>query len=136
MATALDLDFQVIGGEQLITKFKRVEGIEYLRPPMQRGLYRLLRRVASYPPARPKSKYVRTGTYGRKWTTEITIRAQSMRGKVGIRLKYGPWVGSYQFQTDVHKETGWVTDRRAVELERDAILSDFNGTIAQKIRSG
>lgn len=40
-----------------------------LLAPMQRAVMRILRRMATYPPAVPGSRYRRTGSYGRKFTT-------------------------------------------------------------------
>lgn len=45
-----------------------------LLAPMQRAVMRILRVMATYPPAIPGSKYVRTGSYGRKWTTKVSSK--------------------------------------------------------------
>lgn len=134
MATILDLDFKVTGIEAVLEKVGRLDTMSYLQPPMQRGLYRLLSKMASYPSAPSGSKYRRTGTYGRKWTTNIKQSSTSLQGKIGINLSYAPWVGSGKFQSKTHAKNGWMTDKKAVESLRQVILDDFNNAIRRHIK--
>lgn len=124
------------GADKLFKKFGAFAGLQMLRPPMSRGLLRLNRRMAIYPPKPAGSKYDRTLKYGQKWTIEVEDKGGVLTGKVGIKLAYAPWVGSAQFQTAVHARTGWMTDQRAIELEKDAIVQDFNNTIHNLLITG
>lgn len=128
-----DLQISIQGVDRLVAKFGRVQSIKILEPPMYRAVYRLQRTMATYPPPPPKSKYRRTGSYGRKWTAKVESDSSGLTGKVGIMLSYAPWVGSYRFQTKVHKRTGWATDQQAVRIHRPAIVKDFNSAIKAAI---
>lgn len=99
---------------------------------MYRAVYRLQRTMATYPPPPPKSKYRRTGTYGRLWTVKVEGDSGGLTGKVGIKLNYAPWVGSYRFQAKVHRGR-WSTDQQAIQMHRPAIVKDFNSAIKAAI---
>ena len=122
------------GIDRLNAKFDKVQQRSILRPPMQRSVYRLVRRMAEYPNAPSGSTYVRTGTLGRTWTSKITEHAGGLEGRVGNRTIYGPWVQSQRFQTALHRRTGWTTDEMAIrELERE-IVADFERAIQEALR--
>lgn len=123
-----DLQISIQGVDKLVAKLGQVQSLNYLRAPMYRAVYRLQRTMATYPPPPPKSKYRRTGTYGRLWTTSVDMDSGGLFGKVGIRLSYAPWVGSSRFQARVHRGR-WTTDRQAVDRNRKAIVGDFNAII-------
>lgn len=115
----------VRGLDRLLRKLDKVGGVRVFVPPMQRSVLRLQRPLQTYPPQPSGSKYKRTGTLGRKWTVRVTTTANSITGKVGNNTRYGPFVQSERFQTRIHRRTGWLTDRRAVQQEERAILADF-----------
>lgn len=127
-----DLEISIQGVDRLVAKFGRVQSIKILEPPMWRAVYRLQRTMATYPPPPPKSKYRRTGTYGRKWTVKVEGDNGSLTGKVGILLSYAPWVGSALFQARIHRGR-WATDQQAVQIHRPAIVKDFNSAIKAAI---
>lgn len=123
----------ITGIDQLMRKLNNMQDVnEVLRPPMQRAVFRLQRDMANYPPARPSSSYVRTGTYGRRWTTAINESNQGLTGKVGNNTVYGPFVGSQQFQAAVHRNR-WLTDAQAVERNRARIVADFEQAIQRAL---
>ena len=89
-----EIPITVNGVEQIVTKFGRLQGVRFLRPPMQRAVIRLQSFMAKYPPKPPKSKYRRTGTLGRRWATKIDESAGGLVGKVGNNTEYAPLVQS------------------------------------------
>lgn len=105
---------------------------DVLKPPMARAVFRLQRDMANYPPARAGSSYVRTGTYGRRWTTRITESNQGLVGTVGNNTIYGPFVGSQRFQARVHRNR-WTTDNQAVRRNEAAIVADFERVISDAL---
>lgn len=124
---------EITGIDQLMRKLQSMEDVNnVLRPPMQRAVFRLQRDMANYPPARPSSSYVRTGTYGRRWTTAINESNQGLVGKVGNNTVYGPFVGSQQFQAAVHRNR-WLTDAQAVKRNRARIVADFEQAIQRAL---
>ena len=124
-----DLTITITGIDKLVAKFGRVQAVNYLRPPMQRALDRLLyQMVSAYNTPRKKSKYKRTGTYGRRWTVKIESDGGGLLGRVGNNTWYAPLVGSTKFQADIHRGI-WTTDQQSVQRERSAIVKDFNAEI-------
>lgn len=120
------------GIDKLFSKLDRVQAISTLRPPMQRSVYRLQRDMAQYPPARPGSSYIRTGTLGRRWTTQVTETSDGLTGKTGNNTSYGPFVQSQMFQAAVHQGR-WQTDEQVLERNREAIQADFERTIQREL---
>jgi hypothetical protein len=123
----------VNGVDRLVTKFGRLQGVKFFRDPMQRSIYRLQRYMARYPSPPPKSKYRRTGTLGRRWTTRIDETTGGIVGKVGNNTKYAPLVQSSALQAKVHRGR-WQTDRDAIRDMRSTIVRDFEQSIEEALR--
>lgn len=119
------MSIEIKGLDRLYKKLGAVAAIDRLEKPMQRAVLRLQRRMQEYPPAPSRSRYIRTGTLGRRWTTRVERSGNGLVGKVGNVTRYGPLVQSSRFQTRIHKRTGWLTDERAVREEQAAIVADF-----------
>lgn len=128
-----DLSITVQGIDQLNAKFDQLQRNEILRAPMERSVVRLQRFMAKYPPAPPKSKYRRTGTLGRRWTTQIVGSAQGLTGKVGNRTIYAPEVQAEMFQSEIHKGR-WQTDRDAIKKNQSTIIRDFEAAIDKALK--
>lgn len=128
------MSIQIKGVAELIAKLGRMAATQVLEPPMQRAVYRLQARMQDYPPAPRNSRYIRTGTLGRRWTTRITKSGDGITGTVGNNTAYGPLVQSERFQTRTHKRTGWRTDKNAIDQERAAIVADFEQAIQKALR--
>ena len=123
----------ILGIDALIRKLDSMEDVyTVLRPPMQRAVYRLQRDMADYPPQRPGTSYVRTGTLGRRWTTKIAQAPSGLIGTVGNNTSYGPFVQSSQFQAWMHRGR-WQTDAQVAERNERDIVADFNTAIQAKL---
>jgi hypothetical protein len=122
------IHIEVKGLDETLKRLDGLGGINALRPVMMKSLYRLQSYMQEYPPARPRSSYVRTGTLGRKWTAEatpvVTATGNELHGKVGIKLSYAPFVQSARFQARVHRGR-WRTDVMAIDANRERIIADF-----------
>ena len=126
-------NIEIRGIDALMRKLNNAQDVNnVLRPPMQRAVFRLQRDMAQYPPARPNSSYVRTGTYGRRWTTQLNESGQGLTGKVGNKVSYGPFVQSERFQAAIHRNR-WLTDQRAVDNNRQRIVDDFEQAIQRAL---
>lgn len=128
------MSIQIKGVAELIAKLGKLAAVQVLEPPMQRAVYRLQAHMQDYPPAPPRSSYIRTGTLGRRWTTRITKSSKGITGTVGNNTAYGPLVQSERFQTRTHRRTGWTTDERAVKDNERAIVDDFEQAIQKALR--
>jgi hypothetical protein len=128
-----DLTISIRGVDRLMVKLGRVQGTRILLPPTQRAVFRLQRYMATYPPAPARSKYKRTGTLGRRWTTKVESTGDGVIGKVGNNTEYGPLVQSKKFQADVHKNR-WQTDADAIRDNRKDIVQDFNTSIKAALK--
>jgi hypothetical protein len=124
----------VTGLTELYASVERVAAVAVLEPPMRRGVLRLEAYMKVYPSAPPMSRYRRTGTLGRRWTTRIERTTNGLTGRVGNNVEYGPWVQSERFQVRWHRRTGWHTDADAVRVNEAAIVADFEQAINVAIR--
>jgi hypothetical protein len=59
-------------------------------------------------------------TLGRSWTTRIEERG--MRGVVGTKASYAPFVQDAEEQARFHAERGWRTVQDAVKEKKDAVV--------------
>jgi hypothetical protein len=122
------MTIEINGIDEIFRKLGTVEALNTLRPPMQRGVFRIQAYMADYPPPPATSRYVRTGTLGRRWTTKIDEGMGGMVGIIGNNASYGPWVQSSAFQARVHQGR-WQTDRDAVRDNEAEIIADFEREI-------
>lgn len=126
------MEIIINGVEELIQRLGKLEGVNHLRPPMVRAVARLHRDMADYPPQRPGSSYVRTGTLGRRWITRIDTIHGGLQGSVGNNTIYAPLVQSERFQANVHRGR-WQTDEMVAERNRAAIVADFEDEIRKAL---
>lgn len=124
---------EIRGIDALFRKLDSAAAIATLRPPMQRGVFRLHAGMAKYPAQRAGSSYRRTGTLGRRWTSVVTESANGLVGTVGNNTSYGPWVQSSMFQAAVHQGR-WQTDQDVATKETPAIIADFEQAIGAALR--
>lgn len=148
------MGIEIKGLDRLYRKLDKAASQKVLEAPMQRGLFRMQRRMQEEPPplspiqgpqsrpvlfttrggravsfaARARKPYRRTGRYRKGWTTKITKAGNGLQGKVGNNVAYGPWVGSAQFQAKIHQGR-WNTDDKIVRQEQPGILADFQAEV-------
>jgi len=128
-----DFTITIQGIEALAAKFNRLEQNQILIPPMERSVVRLQNFMAKYPSPPPNSKYRRTGTLGRRWTTKVTESSVGVEGRVGNNTIYAPLVQSAALQTPVHRGR-WQTDQDAIRRNKPAIIRDFEQAIARALK--
>lgn len=104
-----------------------------IRKTMLRAVIRIQARMMEYPAGRTGSSYVRTGTLGRRWTTDVTPTGNDLIGKVGNNTTYGPFVQSEMFQAAIH-EGRWQTDAQVMREESPAIESEFAALVSRVVR--
>lgn len=125
---------EVKGARELVQKLGAIKALDTLEPSMQRSVVRVQSGMAKYPPARPRSKYVRTGTLGRRWTHKVDREGSGrLVGSVGNNTVYAPFVQSSQFQRRFFKGQ-WQTDREVLEQEKNAIVLDFGDAVRAALR--
>ncbi len=123
---------EIRGIPEIFTKLGSAAAISTLRPPMQRGVYRMQGGMAKYPQQRAGSRYRRTGTLGRRWTTKIEQNANGLVGTTGNNTSYGPFVQSQMFQAQQHKGL-WQTDQDVATRETPFIIADFEQAIQEAL---
>jgi len=128
------MSITVTGLDELYKHVEAVTAADILKPPMQRGVLRLEAYMKDYPSAPPMSRYRRTGTLGRRWTTRVEPVGNGLEGRVGNNVNYAPFVQSSMFQVPWHRRTGWHTDADAVRENEAAIVADFQQAIDVAIR--
>jgi hypothetical protein len=140
----------ITGIPELMSKLGNVGAIATLRPPMQRGVFRLLAGMAKAPPPIPAGLWAATTTpkqkryffaalkrgkvstsrtgSARKWTTNVSESASGIVGVIGNNANHAPWVWSSSFQAKMHKDR-WPTDQGVMDKEQGAIVADFENAI-------
>ncbi len=104
------------------------KALDVLEPPLRRGALRIESTMKVYPQQKKGTRYRRTGTLGRRWTTKAERSATRLEVEVGNNTVYGPFVQSAARQAWMHKGA-WQTDDDAVERNRDAIITDVQRTV-------
>ena len=127
------MEIQLKGIDELISKLSSINAMKALEPPMHKAMFRLQTPLATYPPAPANSKYVRTGTLGRRWTTDVDVKSDEIIGKVGNNTEYAPRVQSARFQKPIFKRIGWKTDREVLDQELPAIVKDFQEAVDKEV---
>lgn len=118
------MTIEIRGIDKLLRKLGKVAAAKVLEKPMQRALLRIQRDMQEYPPQPASSRYKRTGTLGRRWTTRISKSGGGLQGRVGNTTRYGPWVQSERFQARIHQGS-WRTDERAIRENQHVIVIEF-----------
>lgn len=73
--------------------------------------------------------YRRTGTLGRRWTTNITGSGSAeIRGEIGNATEYGPWVQAAESQAAIHQGR-WRTDVQVAEMMAGPIQALFEARL-------
>lgn len=121
----------ITGVEIVNARLSRLQGMRWAVRPMRRSVLLLQNRMATYPPQRPGSRYVRTGTLGRSWTTQVQESSERVVGIVGNKVEYAPWVQSARFQAGIHRGR-WQTDEQVAGQSRIEIAELFRQGVEEE----
>ena len=111
------------GDEKTEALLQSLQTPGFLLPTFQSIGTQLNTDLATYPPERPNSSYVRTNTLGRNWTHEEFVSLYEISTVLGNVTPYGPYVqdpneqawmhvGHWQTTADVmDKREQWVLDQ-------------------------
>ena len=122
--------------------FWKLRGNNSAHATMTKSLYLLIGSMADYPTQRaPKGggePYKRTGTAGRSWTDNKQVKGSGLgiTGKIGSNIDYIMQLQSAAFQTSYHRETGWITDEKAIKKNKPAIDRMFKRAIDITLERG
>lgn len=107
--------------------FMGADVLRVVEGPLDRGAFRVEAAMKKYPPQRP-TRYRRTGTLGRRWTTR-RLSAPGMVGReIGNNTEYAPFVQSAELQAYMHRGY-WQTDEDVIRQEAPAIVRDVEATL-------
>jgi hypothetical protein len=112
--------------------------LQAAHPAMEDAVMFLHGQLPEYPAALPESRYTRTATLGRKWTTTVVDEQTSVVGLLGTNVPYAPWVvgpdypgliinGKQKFQAKVHVDRWWQF-LDVVEKNEDSAWDAFSET--------
>jgi len=154
------ISLQVHGLEELRKEFLQwPDKLEQGTKATMKGATEILRQyVADYPPAsyanvppgRNGRWYVRgfgtrtvTGkayptsqNLGRSWVTEVRGVGREVRGILGTRVTYAPFVQDAERQAQFHRRRGWPTVQEALKVKADEIVGLFDAMIKRLMRRG
>lgn len=114
----------VTGIAETNLRLDKLKGMGWAVRPMRQATTLPQERMARYPSQSAGSRYVRTGTLGRRWTTQIDETPNKVIGRVGNNTEYAPWVQSRQFQAGVHRGR-WQTEQDVAERSAREIVEFF-----------
>lgn len=87
--------------------------------------------VATYPPRRIPSKYVRTHNLGHRWTVKSL---SDVRALVGNNAAYARYVMDDVFQTRIMKLRDWLTVQTHAQRERKEVIRIIDADLKAQIR--
>lgn len=125
----------VNGVEQVAAQLARMATAGVLERPMHQSVALLKRQMATYPSPPAQSRYRRTGTLGRRWTTLVRRTAGGVEGVVGNNTVYAPFVQSRAFQARVHRGR-WQTDANVLRQNERAIAALFEAAAVRAANAG
>lgn len=98
---------------KLLSKLDKLGKIEEtMGGPMDEALQLIYNEISPYPPPPAQSRYRRTYTLGRRWQKYSKKINRGIEGHVTNDTIYAQWVQHSQYQTAVHRATGWKTDEQ------------------------
>jgi len=123
-----------IDSAALLSQFGSFKMQRVFRPAMAKTVVSIEAKMKKYPQPPSGSKYVRTGTLGRRWTHEVSARGSNqhagrLTGKVGNNTTYGPFVQSAAFQARMHKGR-WQTDAQVLAQTMPQVKQFFETAIS------
>ena len=118
------------GLDQLERTLGRATAARTLRRAMNKATLHLQGKMADYPSPPAGSTYRRTGTLGRRWTTDVS--GDGKRGRVGNNTLYGPWVQSERLQARWHRGR-WQTDEKVAKQEERKVRDFFEDEIERAL---
>jgi hypothetical protein len=144
---------EIRGLDEVVRKLEGLDDPAVFRPPMIQATAHIQRKLADYPAARRRPQpfksdrqrrfffaalregriqvpYRRTGTLGRRWTTEVS--ADGRRGVVGNNTPYAPLVQGPQ-QAAYHSGN-WQTTAEVARDEERAVVGFFEAALARYAR--
>lgn len=130
----MSVTITITGAEEIVRRLDNATATQTLQRAVMRSVNLLANRMAKYPPARAGSSYVRTGTLGRRWTTEVKTMSDRVQGKVGNNTVYGPWVPGKLFQATIHRGR-WQTDQDVMDRELPRIEGYFREELNRALES-
>jgi len=158
-----DVVIRIEGLDRIQHKLKQLEPRRYMSDVMGECLSDIKDDVAVYPPAteanQPRSftsggvnRWYERGygsrwarkdgsiggsptseELGRSWTTRV--EQQGMRGVVGNKVSYGPFVQDEDDQAPFHKERGWGTIQEVAKRQAPKAIRRIQAAIRKILRS-
>lgn len=129
------VNIRIEGVDRVIRKLGNVKGVDILITPMREVVLRLESDMKEYPIQDAESRYVRTGTLGRRWTNRVQMSNNGIIGTVGNNTEYAPFVQSRIFQAAVHRGR-WQTAEDVLERRRTWIVNRFERAIRRAMERG
>lgn len=105
---------------------------KHQRRSMDKSVKLVQRRQQAYPPAPPSSSYRRTGTLGRRWSTQVRPIIGSVRGEGYNPTPYYPYVQG-EDQAQVHAGR-WTATKEQLKKSENEIVEFHKAGLEDAIR--
>lgn len=120
----LDIQFTLIGEEQIAGIVRQISGDEWLKTPATLTGATLQKELATYPPPPANSSYTRTGTLGRRWAADIGVKPFNALSIVSNTTSYAPFVQGDDTQARIHQNR-WRTDVQILDQNTEKIVGFY-----------
>lgn len=104
------LDVQIKGLDKLAMYLSPAKTRSALLRGMNKGMLYVRSRLPGYPAERSGQKYRRTGTLGRRNTTEVREQGTDIIGVLGNNTEYAEWVIARDTQAWMHVDRWYTLD--------------------------
>lgn len=120
---------KINGVEKTIARVQKVGG--NFGTSLLKGAIYLRGVLATYPPRRIPSAYIRTRNLGHRWATSLE---NDTRAKVGNNAPYARYVMDDAFQTNIMKQRDWKTVQEHARRERAEVVRIVKADLLAQIK--
>jgi hypothetical protein len=113
--------------------------VDWLYDATEASLAILHDEMARYPAPPANSRYRRTGTLGRTWSSRVSLTSGGVEGELGNNARsprgriYGPYVQDHERQARWHVGR-WQTDRQVADRNEGRIIGIFERMAEEVLR--
>lgn len=130
----MEIRIEIEGLPELYAKLGR-NLLPIIQPAILAAVIRAEGKMKVYPPPPPGSTYVRgldprSERLGQRWTHQVVMGGDFVRGEIGNNASYAPWVQSSEFQARIHRGR-WTTDEDALREVLPKLQDDLRGVVVR-----
>lgn len=123
-----NVEITITGVEDLQRKLEKLAGGKALEQATRDAAQVLVNDMRQYPAPPAKSRYIRTGNLGKRWTAKVTVSGDTALATIGNDVPYAPYVQSERQQARVHRGR-WQTDEQVSKQDEGKVTAIYQAAI-------